>query len=133
MASGFVSGTLAGMTGAERDVIRGLVRELSAFALRREREPHLLNPEVARRARARVAELELLLEEDDGEPMAPRELAETIAESRALMEDEPGPPVDGRIPPEDSGPVRLRAPSNTEDSGVHAALARRAKAALDDD
>ncbi len=122
------------MTGAERDAIRGLVKELSAWALRRETDVHLLNPKVARRVRARAAELELLLEEDDGEPMAPRALAITIAESRALMEDEAGPPVDGRIPPEDSGPVRLRAPEGAEeDSGVHAALARRAKAALEED
>lgn len=125
------------MTDAQRADIRVLISELAAFAQRRETDIHLLNPKVARRVRARISELELMLAEDEGGEMGARGFAQTIGESRALMEDEPGPPVDGRIPPEDSGPVRLRSsppePEAVAESGVRAALARRARAALDDD
>lgn len=124
------------MDDAQRAGLRVLITELSAFAHRRETDIHLLNPKVARRVRARISELELMLAEDEGGEMGARDFAQTIGESRALMEDDEGPPVDGRIPPEDSGPVRLRSSppeAQVAETGPRAALARRATAALDDD
>lgn len=96
------------MTDAQRVALRSLLSELSAFARRRETDPTLQNRNVARRVRAQVAELEWMLADDEGVELGARTFQQLLGESRALMEDDEGPLGDGRIPPEDSGPVRLQ-------------------------